>query len=154
MIFVLVVLSISLLISILFIISLYDRFDTIRKELDNVKSSVVREKEKLDREREKLDNLISIEPGDTCIIPDYPLIYNDENIKFKVTYEVEVVEVTKEKLKVNAINFTSNDSITRDPQKRNGIIKFLQDTWVDRSSVELVMDTRKRRNIKLDELGI
>ena len=29
-----------------------------------------------------------------------------------------------------------------------------QDKWVDRSSVELVMDTRKRRNIKLDELGI
>ena len=50
MIFALVVLSISLLISILFIISLYDRFDKIRKELDNVKSSVVREKEKLDKE--------------------------------------------------------------------------------------------------------
>lgn len=154
MIFALVVLSISLLISILFIISLYDRFDAIRKELDNVKSSVAIEKDKLDRERKKLDNLISIEPGDICIIPDYHLIYNDENIKFKVTYEVEVVEVTKEKLKVNAINFTSNDSITRDPQKRNGIIKFLQDAWVDRSSVELVMDTRKRRNIKLDEIGI
>ena len=115
MIFALVVLSISLLISILFIIS-----------LDNVKSSVVREKEKLDKERQKLDNLISIEPGDTCIIPDYHLIYNDENIKFKVTYEVEVVEVTKEKLKVNAISFTSNDSITRDPQKRNGIKKSLE----------------------------
>ncbi len=160
MIFALVVLSISLLISILFIISLYDRFDKIRKELDNVKSSVVREKEKLDKERQKLDNLISIEPGDTCIIPDYGLEHTDDysgNIvktSFKVTYEVEVVEVTKEKLKVNAISFTSNDSITRDPQKRNGIIKFLQDTWVDRSSVELVMDTRKRRNIKLDELGI
>lgn len=159
MIFALVVLSISLLISILFIISLYDRFDSIRKELDNVKSSVDREKEKLDKEREKLDNLISIEPGDTCIIPDYRLTNTDENrnpvqINFSVTYEVEVLEVTKDKLKVKATDYTSTDSFPRDTKNKKGIIDFLQNKWVDKSSVELVMDTRKRRNIKLDELGI
>lgn len=159
MIFVLIVLSISLLISILFIISLYDRFDTIRKELDNVKSSVVREKEKLDREREKLDNLISIEPGDTCIIPDYRLTNTDETrnpiqINFGVTYEAEILEVSKDKIKVRAVNYTSNDKFPRDPKNRKVIIEFLQDKWVDKSSVELVIDTRKRRNIKLDELGI
>lgn len=152
MIFVLIVLSISLLISILFIISLYDRFDTIRKELDNVKSSVV-------REREKLDNLISIEPGDTCIIPDYRLTNTDETrnpiqINFGVTYEAEILEVSKDKIKVRAVNYTTNDKFPRDPKNRKGIIDFLQDKWIDKSSVELVMDTRKRRNIKLDELGI
>ena len=152
MIFVLIVLSISLLISILFIISLYDKCDTIRKELDNVRSSVVKEKQ-------KLDNLVSIEPGDTCIIPDYRLTNTDETrnpiqINFGVTYEAEILEVSKDKLKVRAVNYTSNDKFPRDPKNRKGIIDFLQDKWVDKSSVELVMDTRKRRNIKLDELGI
>lgn len=152
MIFVLIVLSISLLISILFIISLYDKCDTIRKELDNVKSSVFKEKQ-------KLDNLVSIEPGDTCIIPDYRLTNTDETrnpiqINFGVTYEAEILEVSKDKIKVRAVNYTSNDKFPRDPKNRKGIIEFLQDKWVDKSSVELVMDTRKRRNIKLDELGI
>lgn len=152
MIFVLIVLSISLLISILFIISLYDKCDTIRKELDNVRSSVVKEKQ-------KLDNLVSIEPGDTCIIPDYRLTNTDETrnpiqINFGVTYEAEILEVSKDKIKVRAVNYTSNDKFPRDPKNRKGIIEFLQDKWVDKSSVELVMDTRKRRNIKLDELGI
>jgi hypothetical protein len=152
MIFVLIVLSISLLISILFIISLYDKCDTIRKELDNVKSSVVKEKQ-------KLDNLVSIEPGDTCIIPDYRLTNTDETrnpiqINFGVTYEAEILEVSKDKLKVRAVNYTSNDKFPRDPKNRKGIIDFLQDKWVDKSIVELVIDTRKRRNIKLDELGI
>lgn len=152
MIFVLIVLSISLLISILFIISLYDKCDTIRKELDNVKSSVFKEKQ-------KLDNLVSIEPGDTCIIPDYRLTNTDETrnpiqINFGVTYEAEILEVSKDKLKVRAVNYTSNDKFPRDPKNRKGIIDFLQDKWVDKSIVELVIDTRKRRNIKLDELGI
>jgi hypothetical protein len=152
MIFALIVLSISLLISILFIVFLYNKYDLIRKELDNVKSSV-------DREKDKLDNLISIEPGDTCIIPDYRLMNTDKNrdpveINFSITYEVEVLEVTKDKLKVRATDYTSTDSFPRDPKNKKGIIDFLQNKWVDRSSVELVMDTRKRRNIKLDELGI
>ena len=152
MIFVLIVLSISLLISILFIISLYDKCDTIRKELDNVKSSVFKEKQ-------KLDNLVSIEPGDTCIIPDYRLTNTDETrnpiqINFGVTYEAEILEVSKDKIKVRAVNYTSNDKFPRDPKNRKGIIDFLQDKWVDKSIVELVIDTRKRRNIKLDELGI
>jgi len=152
MIFVLIVLSISLLISILFIISLYDKCDTIRKELDNVKSSVFKEKQ-------KLDNLVSIEPGDTCIIPDYRLTNTDETrnpiqINFGVTYEAEILEVSKDKLKVRAVNYTSNDKFPRDPKNRKGIIDFLQDKWVDKSIVDLVIDTRKRRNIKLDELGI
>ena len=152
MIFVLIVLSISLLISILFIISLYDKCDTIRKELDNVKSSVFKEKQ-------KLDNLVSIEPGDTCIIPDYRLTNTDETrnpiqINFGVTYEAEILEVSKDKIKVRAVNYTSNDKFPRDPKNRKGIIDFLQDKWVDKSIVELVIDTHKRRNIKLDELGI
>jgi hypothetical protein len=152
MIFVLIVLSISLLISILFIRSLYEKYDLIRKELDSVKSSVV-------REREKLDNLISIEPGDTGIIPNYGLMNTDKNrtpveIRYSVTYEVEIIEVTKDKIKVRATDYTSTDIYPRDPKNRKSIIDFLQDKWVDKNSVELVMDTRKRRNIKLDELGI
>lgn len=159
MIFALIVLSISLLISILFIRSLYEKYDLIRKELDSVKSIVVREKEKLDKEREKLDNLISIEPGDTGIIPNYGLMNTDKNrtpveIRYSVTYEVEIIEVTKDKIKVRATDYTSTDIYPRDPKNRKSIIDFLQDKWVDKNSVELVMDTRKRRNIKLDELGI
>lgn len=148
-----IILSITLFISIIFLGILFDKYS---KLLTNYSDTV----SKVKKEKEKLDNLVQIEPGDSAIIPNYGLQYTDdstgEEVKtsFKVTYEVEIIEVAKDKLKVKATGFTSMDSIARDPQKKQGIIDFLQDKWVDKSSIELVMDAQKRRNIKLNELGI
>jgi hypothetical protein len=37
---------------------------------------------------------------------------------------------------------------------RQAILGFLQDTWVDKSVAELVLDESHNRQIKLEELGI
>jgi len=147
------ILSITLFISIIFLGILFDKYSKLLTNYSDTVTSVKKEKEKLDK-------LVQIEPGDNAIIPNYGLQYTDDSTgedvitSFKVTYEVEIIEVAKGKVKVKANDFTSTDSIARDPKKKQGIIDFLQDKWVDKSSIELVMDAQKRRNIKLNELGI
>lgn len=153
MIFALITLSISIFILIIFLIVLGNKYFSSQLELNNLKSNFVKEKEKIDK-------LVEIEPGDNAIIPNYGLQYTDDSsgkevvTSFKVTYEVEILEVAKDKVKVTAKDFTSVDSIGRDPSKKQGILNFLKDKWVDKNTIELVMDVKKRRNIKLSELGI
>lgn len=153
MIFAITVLSLALFLSIIFLGLLFVKNVELQNKLNDTLT-------KMDQEKKNLDNLIEIEPGDSGIISNYGLEYNDDvdgkNVRtpFKVTYEVEVIEVSKDKLKVKATGFTSTDSIGRDPKRKSGIIKFLEDKWVDKKSVEIVMDTKKRRSIKLAELGI
>lgn len=148
-----IILSITLFISIIFLGILFDKYSKLLTNYSDIVTSVKKEKEKLDK-------LVQIEPGDNGIIPNYGLQYTDDSTgedvitSFKVTYEVEIIEVAKDKVKVKATGFASMDSIARDPKKKQGIIDFLQDKWVDKSSIELVMDAQKRRNIKLNELGI
>ena len=148
-----IILSITLFLCIIFLGILFDKYSKLLTNYSDTVTSVKKEKEKLDK-------LVQIEPGDNAIIPNYGLQYTDDSTgedvitSFKVTYEVEIIEVAKDKVKVKANDFTSTDSIARDPKKKQGIIDFLQDKWVDKSSIELVMDAQKRRNIKLNELGI
>ena len=148
-----VILSITLFLSVTFLAILFDKYSKLLTNYSNTVTSVKKEKEKLDK-------LVQIEQGDNAIIPNYGLSHTDDSsgkdvaTSFKVTYEVEIIEVAKDKVKVKATGFTSMDSFARDPQNKQGIINFLQDKWVDKSSIELVMDAQKRRNIKLNELGI
>jgi hypothetical protein len=148
-----ITLSITLFFCIIFLGVIVKKYTDLLQKLNETVSNI-------NKEKEKLDKLVEIEPGDSAIIPNYGLQYTDDSTgkevvtSFKVTYEVEIIEVAKDKVKVTAKDFTSTDSIARDPKKKQGIIDFLQDKWVDKSSIELVMDAQKRRNIKLNELGI
>lgn len=147
------ILSLALFLSIIFLGVLFNQNLKLTDKLNKALGQV-------EKEKENMGSLVKIEPGDTCIIPDYRLTYTDHvdgkdvQTSFKVTYEVEVIEVAKGKLKVKATGFTSTDSIARDPQKKSGIINFLKDKWVDSKKVEIVMNAQKRRSIKLTELGI
>jgi hypothetical protein len=145
-------LSITLFLSVIFLAILFTKNVELQNKLNETLS-------KMDQEKKKLDNLIEIDPGDSGIIPNYRLSNTDETrtpaqINFVVTYEVEIIEVSKDKLKVRATDYTSTDKFPRDPANKKGIIDFLKDKWVDKNSVEIVMDTKKRRSIKLAELGI
>jgi hypothetical protein len=145
-------LSITLFLSVIFLGILFTKNVELQNKLNETLS-------KMEKEKKNLDNLIEIEPGDSGIIPNYRLMSTDKNrtpveICYSVTYEVEIIEVAKDKLKVRATDYTSTDRYPRDPKNRKSIIDFLQDKWVDKNSVELVMDVKKRRNIKLAELGI
>jgi len=148
-----ITLSITLFFSIIFLGVIVKKYTDLLQKLNETVSNI-------NKEKEKLDKLVEIEPGDNAIIPNYGLQYTDDSTgkevvtSFKVTYEVEIIEVAKDKVKVTATDFTSVDSIARDPSKKQGILNFLKDKWVDKSTIELVMDAQKRRNIKLNELGI
>ena len=140
-----VVLSFSVLVSLCLIAFLYSRNLALQKVVSNMKSEV--EKTKKDQEE-----LVSIDVGDKTIIPNYGLTHTDTKEDFHVTYEVEVVEVSTKKVKVRAVSFTSNDKFARDPKNKQSIIHFLQDKWVDRKSIELLVDDQMRRDRKLKQI--
>ena len=147
-------LSIVLVISVALLWSLYNnsRLQKLNGELQKENSKL---KNDLKESEEGTEEILSIDPGDKAIIPNYGLVYKDQNnISFKVTYEVEIIEVSSQRVKVNAIDFTSSDTIGKDPSIRNYIINFMQNKWVNRSEIELLIDNSMRRDAKLRKLGI
>jgi hypothetical protein len=155
------ILSLCLLGSLIGNVLLYLKCEDIRQE----KEKITKEKDQIKKDKDKADsfrkNLISIEPGHKVIYPDYGLVYSTDKdgnkIKpesFKVTYELEVLEVTETRVKVKAVDFTSTDQIGRDPTRRPGIIQFMQDKWINKNEVQLIVDDSVKRDLKLKQLGI
>jgi hypothetical protein len=141
----LIVLSFSVLISLIFIGKLYSKNVSLQKEMANMKLTV-------DKVNQAQEELVSIDPGDRAILPDYGLQHTDTKENFSVTYEVEVLEVSMDKVKVKAINFTSTDKFAKDPKMKSSIINFLQDKWVNKKDIELIIDDSMRRDRKLQQI--
>ena len=145
---ILLIFGVITLTSLLFNIKLYNKII----ELNNQVNVTERElKKTLDDAKE----LIEIEAGDNAIISDYRLkTRGDQPIEFGVTYEVEIIEVSLDNVKVKAIDYQSNDSYPNDPANKQSILNFINGKWFNKSEVELLMDDKKRRSIKLSKLGI
>ena len=141
----LIVLSFSVLISLIFIGKLYSSNVSLQKEMTNMKLTV-------DKVNQAQEELVSIDPGDRAILPDYGLQHTDTKENFSVTYEVEVLEVSMDKVKVKAINYTSTDKFAKDPKMKSSIINFLQDKWVNKKDIELIIDDSMRRDRKLQQI--
>jgi len=115
--------------------------------------------EKVKSEKNSKKNLVKFYIGAKALLNDYRLVNTNSlnnNIKTNISidYEVEIVDISETQIKVRAIDFKGNDSFSRDPKMRQAILRFLQDTWVDKSAAELVLDESHNRQIKLEELGI
>lgn len=145
------VILLCLVISLFLNVKIYNDFKNVSIENRKIK----KEKQKVEKFKE---DLISINIGDRIIYPNYSLIYDkggDNEHTFDVTYELIVTDVTRDKVKVNAIDFTTTDNkINNDTSKKQGIINFIMDKWVDKSRVELIIDESHKRNLKLEKLGI
>jgi hypothetical protein len=141
----LVVLSFAILVSLVFIGKLYSKNVSLQVEMANMKLTV-------DKVNQAQEELVSIDPGDRAILPDYGLEHTETKENFHVTYEVEVLEVSMDKVKVKAINFTSNDKFAKDPKNKSAIINFLQDKWVNKKDIELIIDDSMRRDRKLQQI--
>ena len=148
----LIVLSISLLVCLSFISKLYSEKDKLQNEISKMKSEVEWSKKEVERANKAQEELVSIDPGDKAIIPNYGLQHTETKEDFQVTYEVEVLEVSTEKVKVKAIDYTSTDSFAKDPKHKQAIINFLQDKWVNRKDIELIVDDSMRRDRKLKQI--
>ena len=109
---------------------------------------------KLEKSEEEIDDIMSIDPGDKAIITNYALVYTDKDLHFSVDYEVEIVEVSSNRVKVSAVDFTSDDKVGKDPKNKKGIIAFMQNKWVDKNRIDLIVDDSTRRDAKLKQLGI
>jgi hypothetical protein len=118
---------------------------SLRSEIENLKNQLYKTK----KDKEKIT---SIDPGDKAIIPNYGLKHISTNESFEVTYEVEILEVSMDKVKVRAIDFTSNDKIGNDPSNRQGILSLMQDKWISKKEIDLVVDDSMRRDVKLKEI--
>jgi phage repressor protein C with HTH and peptisase S24 domain len=139
--FILIGFVVVLMISLSFIHKLYSKIEKLEKKISNLKSKL-----------KDSEELVSIEPGDKAIVPDYGLTNTETKENFHVTYEVEVLEVSVDKVKVNAVDYTSTDGYARDPQNKHSIINFLQNKWVDRGDIELIIDDSMRRDRKLHQI--
>lgn len=141
----LIVLSFAILVSLIFIGKLYSSNVSLQKEVTNMKLTI-------DKVNQAQEELISIDTGDRAILPDYGLQHTDTKENFSVTYEVEVLEVSMDKVKVKAINYTSTDKFAKDPKNKQAIINFLQDKWVNKKDIELIVDDSMRRDRKLQQI--
>lgn len=152
---ILLVLAVIALISIVFSMILFNKVIELNKELDNAKLDLTKTIANLTKTIADSQELIEIETGDSAIITNYGLATKGDNpVSFTVTYEVEILEVSVDSVKVKAIDYKSQDSYAKDPANKKAIIGFLQDTWLKKHEVEMVMDNKKRRSLKLKQLGI
>jgi hypothetical protein len=139
------------LISIVFAMILFTKVIELNKELDNAKQD-------LSKTKEDAQELVEIEPGDNAIVPGYGLSTkgsdDEKSISFTVTYEVEILEVSVDSVKVKAIDYRSHDSYAKDPANKQAILNFMTGSWLKRHEVEILMDEKKKRSIKLNQLGI
>jgi hypothetical protein len=130
---------------------LFTKVIELNKELDKAKLD-------LNKTKEDAQELVEIEPGDNAIVPGYGLSTkgsdDEKSISFTVTYEVEILEVSVDSVKVKAIDYKSHDSYAKDPANKQAILNFMTGSWLKRHEVEILMDERKKRSIKLNQLGI
>ena len=141
----LVVLSFSVLVSLVFIGFLYFKNVDLQKKMTGLKLEVKKTKK-------AQEDLVSIDPGDRALLPEYGLKTIDTNESFHVTYEIEITEVSIDKVKVNAVDYTSNDKFAKDPNNRSSIINFLQNKWISKKEIELIVDDQMRRDRKLQQI--
>lgn len=145
---IMLVLASLALISIIFSMFLLRKLLDLNFELNKAKRDLVKIKE-------DTKELGDIEAGDNAIISNYGLMTKGDNpVSFKVTYEVEILEVSVDSVKVKAIDYKSHDSYAKDPANRQSIINFMKEEWLKKHDVEMVMDDKKRRSLKLKQLGI
>lgn len=146
--FAVIILALSTLIFGIYIIHLHTRLSEAIVDKNNAETLTATLKKR---------TTVEVSPGDTGLIHGYNLQHNRKDgtqYAFLVDFEVSIIELSEKSLKVSAIDFTSNDAWAKDPTNKPGIIKFFQNQWVNRNEVEIIYDERKRRNEKLNELGI
>lgn len=141
---VILILSLSIFLSLIFIGVLFNKNSNLQKDILEMKLAL----EKATKEQEEL---VSIDVGDKAIIPNYGLTYKDED-SFHVTYEVEVLEVSEDKVKVRSIDYTTTDKIARDSKLKPSILAFIDGKWIEKRTIELIVDEQMRRDRKIKQI--
>jgi len=126
-------------------------------KIKDLKLQLKESNDKFNKQKEKEKSFLKFYIGAKALLNDFQLTHTPSSGKkteFSVDYEVEVVDISETEIKVKAINFVGNDSFSRDPQNKGGIISFMQDKWISKKDAQLIMDESHNRQVKLEELGI
>ena len=158
------VLSLSVLLLLITNFMQMNKNSSLRNELDE------RDRRLNDKDRElsgvknslsslmkSKEDMFTVKPGDHGILPDFSLVVTLDSGKkhnYQVTYEVEVVEVSRDKYKVKALDYVSQDSYALDSKNKLGILNVInvKHPWVEKREFELIVDDAKRRADKLDKI--
>lgn len=140
-------LSITPIILLAVIFFMYSKINSYKKEVKELKNN-------LGKQKNREATLLKFYPGSKGLLNDFALSHSPSKTNFSVDYEVEVIDVSETQVKVNAIDYQSNDKFAKDQKNRQGIIDFLQGHWVDKSKVQIIIDESHKRHLKLEELGI
>lgn len=140
---VVLVLSVLLFSSFVVMVKFWDKIENLKLQIEKLKDDV-----------KKVEKVVEIEAGDKALVPDYWLTCKTDHESFRVDYEVEILEVSTNQVKVKALSYTSHNSFALDPKNKQSIINFLQNTWVPKSDIQLIVDDQMRREKKLNQLGI
>jgi hypothetical protein len=79
---------------------------------------------------------------------------NGEKEEFYVTYEVEVIATSENKLKVKLLDFSSGYTQANDPSNKGWISKVVDNGWIYKSEFELanIDNTQNKRDNKLNQI--
>ncbi len=146
----LIVFSITPILLLIIMVFMYVRINKMNEIISNLKSEI-------NTQKQKNNSFLKFYVGSKALLNDYQLTHTPSTgnkREFSVDYEVEVVDISETEIKVKAINFVGNDTFSRDPQNKSGIISFMQNRWVSKREAQLIMDESHNRQVKLEELGI
>lgn len=136
--------------TLLFFLSLFSM--EVRNRKIKVEKDYKEIKEKYDKVTSIEESYYSFYPGKKALIYGYGLVQKATDTNFKVNYEVEILDVSTNKVKVKAFDFTSDDDIGNEPSLKNSIINFIENKWVDKKYVEPLLDEESIRDKKLNEI--
>ena len=140
---------ISILIISVFILSI---LCFLMKHLTKIKSLNKSLIEKNSNLQTKIIGFQNYIPGRKGILHNFGLTQSSTKTDFKVTYEVEILEVSENKVKVSAYDFTSTDSFALDPSNHSMIVGFFKNQWVSKDEVELLVDKSDMRDSKIEQI--
>lgn len=139
---IIILLIIVITTNLLILVALLKSID-LKSENSSLKDSI----SKIKKESEEI---FEIQKGDRVIIVrDLDHVSNREKKSIKVGFECEVVDVSINNLKLNAIEAFGNSDVS---SIKNQCISFFQNQWEPRTSCDLIITDKHRRDIKLRSL--
>lgn len=126
-------------------------------KIKDLKSKISELENELSKKSEEQKEFVKFYIGSKVLVNDFSLSHTDPSGKktsFTVDYEAEVIDISETEVKLNAISFIGNDSFSRDPQNKIGINQFMQNRWISKELVQLILDESHNRQVKLNKLGI
>lgn len=126
----------------------------LKTEIKELKGSLKDLNTKVKKYEKSKSDLMKFYIGARALFPKYGLTHRSSNTDFRVDYEVEVIDTSETQVKVNAIDFQSHDKFANDPANKQAILSFLQNRWVDKKDLQIIIDESHKRHLKLEQLGI